>query len=181
MAFFSEQRKHSLRSYPEYEPKGRRCGYLDIPGAKILAQFRLGDAELGNRNHPPIETCPLCGNGRNIESHLVFACKSVEGLWEQAEGKKGLKDFFESTVGLDDNVRLKMFVGGDLSSNDILQKRCQFLDKVKEAHAEALSRLQNSPEDGCRLQEEWDVWECNKCTYTTKSQNGLRIHIARVH
>ena len=69
---------------------------MDIPSAKILAQFRLGDAELGNRNQPPIETCPMCENGRNIESHLVFACNGVERLREGAKEKWDLKDFLRA-------------------------------------------------------------------------------------
>ena len=50
-----EQRLHSLRSYPQYLDCMGKQAYLDIPGSQTLAQFRLGDAGLGNRDTPTVE------------------------------------------------------------------------------------------------------------------------------
>ena len=68
-----EQRNHSLQCLPDYPIGHQRHEYIDLSEAsKTLAKFRLGNANLGNRDNPPVKICPACNIGPNKESHLVF-------------------------------------------------------------------------------------------------------------
>ena len=127
-----KQREHSLRCFPSY-PSGLGIQeYLSLPGAHTLAEFRLGDAGLGNRNSPSRDVCPLCRSGVNKESHLVFDCPATGDLRKEDDV---VMVFLSRTSAIkDSDEKLKLFVGGDFSSNEVLQKRCAFLKVLQDKH-----------------------------------------------
>ena len=129
------QREHSLRCFPAYQNGLGVQEYLSLPSAETLAQFRLGDAGLGNRCSPAREVCPLCNNGINRESHLVFECRATEHLRRQS---KAMVVFLSSKSSIQDpDGKLKLFVGGDLSSNATLQEKAVFLKLLQDKHRSA--------------------------------------------
>ena len=68
----------SLRGLPEYKKTTKIQSYVNHTEASMaIAQFRLGDARLGNRSTPAIKDCRLCHQGKNNnnEAHIIFSCK----------------------------------------------------------------------------------------------------------
>ena len=130
-----------MRCYPDYVNDPCIQEYLrdveDIEDAKVLSQFRLGDAGLGNRDIPKVEICPACNNGPNIESHLVFECSSMDELRKLMETWIDMSSFLENNKEISDiNDKLRMFLGNDWSSKDILHKRARYLSILKDKHSE---------------------------------------------
>ena len=176
-----EKRQHSLRSYPEYPDGLGIQEYLkDEGGNKTLAQFRLGDAGLGNRNDPSIKICPTCNNGPNTESHLVFRCKSVVHLKDMMDNSIDMASFMEKTdFCQNDDDKLKLFVGGDFSKTEILTKRGTYLSILRDKHLELMSELVQPIQ--YQTMEELKQWKCELCDFSTNSKVGLNIHIGRKH
>ena len=76
-----EHRSHSLKYLPEYPDKMGRQKYLgNSVYSSTLAKFRLGNANLGNKESPAILVCPCCQAGPNNELHLVLECKAMAHL-----------------------------------------------------------------------------------------------------
>ena len=73
----------SLRGLPEYEKTTKMQSYVNHTEASMtIAQFRLGDARLGNRSTPAIKDCRLCHQGKNNnnEAHIIFSCKKTDKM-----------------------------------------------------------------------------------------------------
>ena len=136
MEDLSRQRQHSLRYLPRYAATGQRQGYLDYPeGSSTLASFRLGNANLGNRENPKIINCPACLNGQNNELHLVFQCKAMEQV------RVDMRQVFDEAVDQrrfrpDDPRKLQSFLGGDSPTLKVYRERATLLEKLKERHSE---------------------------------------------
>ena len=60
------QRGHSLKYFPHYPTGMGRQEYISYnEESSTISKFRLGNADLGNRDNPPILECPACSNGPN--------------------------------------------------------------------------------------------------------------------
>ena len=73
------QRDHSLKYFPSYPSGMGRQEYINFSEeSSTISKFRLGNADLGNRDSPPIIICPACNNGpkvlgHNLDSHNLYS------------------------------------------------------------------------------------------------------------
>ena len=127
-----EHRKHSLKYFPQYPNGMGRQNYLDsTENSSILANFRLGNAGLGNKNSPPALICPGCLSGPNNELHLAFECHAMDHL--RVDMKHILDEALEhKKFGNRDPRKLQSFLGGDFASANILRKRGTFLGILRQ-------------------------------------------------
>ena len=135
----TEQRKHSLRCFPAYPCGMGRQSYLtNSEASSTLSQFRLGNAELGNRDSPPVTICPACKNGQNTESHLVFECRAMDHLKAMMPEIMAEFESRNSNVQLTSNdERLKKFLGGDWPTTKTLEERGKYLSILKQKLVES--------------------------------------------
>ena len=136
MAQLSEHRLHSLKYLPDYPDGMGRQGYIErSESSTTLAKFRLGNANLGNRETPPILICPSCNAGPNNELHLAFECPAMSHL------RKDMQHILDEArdhqrFATSDNRKLKSFLGDDLASAPTLRVRGLFLDILRQKHLE---------------------------------------------
>ena len=79
-----DQRGHSLKYFPHYPIGMERQAYISYnEESSTISKFRLGNADLGNRDNPPILVCPACSNGPNDELHLAFNCTAMDSLRQE--------------------------------------------------------------------------------------------------
>ena len=135
----TEQRKHSLRYFPAYPHGMGRQPYLtNSEASSTLTQFRFGNAELGNRDSPPVTICPACKNGQNTESHLVFECKEMDHLKAMMPEVMAEFEARNSNEQLTSNdERLKKFLGGDFATTKTLEERGKYLSILKQKLVES--------------------------------------------
>ena len=77
----AEHRAHSLRYFPDYPDDMGRQKYINFSdSSSTLTKFRLGNANLGDKETPAILICPSCQVGPNNELHLVFECNAMSNL-----------------------------------------------------------------------------------------------------
>ena len=130
------QRSHSLKYLPEYPDGMGRQKYINhSESSSALAKFRLGNANLGNRETPRILICPSCGVGPNNENHLVFECTAMSEL------RMYMNHILEEATDqqrfpVSDNRKLQSFLGGDLASSATLLKRGMYLSILRDKHLE---------------------------------------------
>ena len=169
-----EMRQHSLRAYPRLNttriPRPHLTGRK---GYKIITNFRLGDAGLGNKGPKPVVTCPICRKGRNNETHLVLECDQVQNI----------RDYFTQFINIskycnkdeaseDSDNKLKQFLS---DTKEDFNQQAEFLTQLLEKHGELLSSQQ------LELPITELTEECPKCNYKSKSQTGIKIHKTKVH
>ena len=142
-----EHRKHSLKYFPEYPDGMGRQKYLDrTDDSSTLAKFRLGNAGLGNRDNPPVLTCPGCQNGPNNELHLAFECHAMDHL------RDDMKDILEEAKGQKkygntDPRKLQSFLGGDFATPEILKKRGAYLSILRQKLLELRNEIHLSQKE----------------------------------
>ena len=103
--------------------------------SNILAKFRLGNANLGNKESPAILTCPCCQAGPNNELHLVFECNAMAHL--KRDMQHILNEAVDQQRFASSNPRkLQSFLGGDHASPKTLGERGIFLDILRQKHIE---------------------------------------------
>ena len=139
-AKLKEHREHSLKYLPEYPISKYRQGYINgSKEASVLTKFRLGHANLGNRDDPKILICPSCGKGPNNELHLAFECEAMSELRQETE-MKAIYDEARDQLRYTNNDprKLKSFLGNDFASDKTLLRRGNFLSKLRQKHLENL-------------------------------------------
>jgi len=136
------QRDHSLKYFPDYPSGMGRQSYINYSEeSSIISKFRLENAELGNRDHPPILICPSCNNGPNDELHLVFSCPAMDNLREEVWMQAVLDEAVpKHSFNKDDPMTLRAFLGGDLCSPETLHKRGKFLRILQQKHFESINK-----------------------------------------
>ena len=136
------QRNHSLKYFPSYPSGMGRQSYINYSEeSSTISKFRLGNAELGNKDNPPILICPSCKNGPNDELHLVFSCPAMDSLREEVWMKTVLDEAVpEHSLKKDDPMTLRTFLGGDLCSAETLHKRGKFLSILQQKHFELANK-----------------------------------------
>lgn len=135
-AILKEHRMHSLKYLPEYPDTMGRQKYLDHSVSSFtLAKFRLGDANLGNKESPPIRICPSCKAGPNNKRHLVFECPAMAHLKHDMQHILDEATDQQRFANSDDR-KLESFLGGDQAPVKILRVRGIFLDILRQKHLE---------------------------------------------
>ena len=175
------QNEHSLRAFPKSSFTGKPLKYLSsIKDRKTLTQFRLGNAGLGNRMMNPIKTCPLCKNGPNTESHLVFDCQQVADVRAKAGKAICFSEFLQLTSTLPSaDKRLQHFLRATGTTPEILQRRAEFLKSLLELHNDELAKC------NIDLQANKPILtlaeKCPLCDFTSHTTAGIKIHKGRMH
>ena len=167
-------RQHSLRAYPKLNTtRTPRPHLIGRKGYKVITSFRLGDAGLGNKGPHPVITCPICGEGKNNETHLVLECNRVQNI----------RDYFTQYISIskycpkdgvteDLDSKLKLFLS---DTNEDFHQQAEFLTQLLEKHGELLTEQQ------FRLPVIELTEQCPKCNYKSKTQTGIKIHKAKIH
>jgi hypothetical protein len=167
-------RQHSLRAYPKLNTtRTPRPHLIGRKGYKVITSFRLGDAGLGNKGPHPVITCPICGEGKNNETHLVLECNKVQNI----------RDYFTQYISIskycpkdgvteDLDSKLKLFLS---DTNEDFHQQAEFLTQLLEKHGELLTEQQ------FRLPVIELTEQCPKCNYKSKTQTGIKIHKAKIH
>ena len=137
-SMLTNHRKHSLKYLPEYpEGMGRQRYVTSSDPSAVLAKFRLGNANLGNRETPAVLICPACKVGQNNELHLAFECQAMDNLrsepWMQTVlNKANDQERFDNS----DNRKLRSFLGGDHANTKTLHDRGTYLSILRQKHLE---------------------------------------------
>ena len=127
-------RKHSLKYLPEYPDGMGRQRYINLSdSSSVLSKFRLGNANLGNKESPPILICPACHSGQNNELHLVFQCHALDNLRNEAWMKKVINQASDQErFNISDNRKLRSFLGGDHANQKLLRDRGTYLSILRQ-------------------------------------------------
>ena len=96
------------------------------------------------------------------------------------ESKHDMSGFMKRTdFCINDNERLKLFVGGDFSPPEKLSERSHYLSILKDKHQEILGLL--PPLQGVNEDIGEKTWKCDQCKFSTDSERGILVHIGRLH
>ncbi len=103
--------------------------------SSILAKFRLENANLGNKESPPILICPCYKAGPNNELHLVFECNAMTHL------RPDMQHILDEAIdqqrfASSDSRKLQSFLGGDYAPLKKISERGIFLDILRQKHIE---------------------------------------------
>ena len=134
----TDHRNHSLKYLPEYPEGVGRQRYITLTeSSSVLAKFRLGNANLGNKESPPILICPACNSGQNNELHLVFQCHAMDNL----RSEPWMQDILnqardQERFDIFDNRKLRSFLGGDQANVKRLHDRGTYLSILRQKHLE---------------------------------------------
>ena len=168
----SEQRKHSLRAYPDFKFSDKPQQYLiNTNISNIITSFRLGDAGLGNRSKHPIKICPMCKSEENTEAHLVFQCPAVKHIKDATT--------LQLPQGKDNANLLQQFLSCDNSSPSEMEEKAKFLEELLNYHNEMLDKSNqslNSQEPPIFLGE-----KCEFCDFSSHTLRGVGVHKGRMH
>ena len=139
IAKIKEQRAHSLKYFPDYPSGMGRQAYISYnEESSTISKFRLGNADLGNRDNPPILVCPACSNGPNDELHLAFNCTAMDSLRQEPWMKEVLHEAVgKENFDADDPIKLGHFLGGDMCSEETLHNRGKYLNILLQKHLES--------------------------------------------
>ena len=176
-----KQSEHSLRAFPKSSFTGKPLRYLStIKDRKILTQFRLGNAGLGNRIQNPIKTCPICKIGPNTESHLVFECPDAVDIRTKAGQNIDFNEYLQQTISFSNSdKKLQHFLRATGIAPEILQGRAEFLKSLLEFHSDEMAKTNidlNTNKPISILAE-----KCLLCDFTSHTMKGLKIHKGRMH
>ena len=176
-----DQKEHSLRAFPRSLFTGKPLKYLSITkDRKILTQFRLGDAGLGNRATNPIKTCPVCKRGPNTESHLIFDCPSAADIRARLGKNINFSEFLQLNSNLQNpDIKLQCFLKCTGVSPEALQGRAEFLKSLLEFHNDKLAKTNIDPKTNKPLITLPE--KCPLCEFTAHTTRGVKIHKGRVH
>ena len=138
------QREHSLKYFPDYPSGMGRQEYINYSEeSSTISKFRLGNADLGNRESPPIIICPACNNGPNNELHLAFNCTAMDNLRQEPWMKSVLDEALgKLRFDTDDPAKLSSFLGEDMCSVETLLNRGKFLSILRQKHLESMYKQQ---------------------------------------
>ena len=144
IAKIKEQRDHSLKYFPNYPSGMGRQAYISYTEeSSTISKFRLGNADLGNRDNPPILICPACNSGPNNELHLAFNCTAMDNLRQELWMKAVLDEAIgELNFDAEDPAKLGHFLGGDNCSLETLHNRGKFLNILLQKHLESKDKQQ---------------------------------------
>ena len=175
------QKEHSLRSYTESPFTGKPLRYLStIKDRKILTQFRLGNAGLGNRMKDPIKICPLCRKAPNTESHLVFDCPRVADTRQRLGQSIQFTEYLKSTSTIPhSDLKLQHFLQTTQTTPEILQGRAEFLKFLLEFYFEELAKTNVDPKTNAPISILAE--KCPLCNFTSQTTKGVKIHTSKVH
>ena len=140
------QRDHSLKYFPNYPSGMGKQEYINYSEeSSTISKFRFGNAELGNRDSPPILICPACADGPNNELHLAFNCTAMNNLRQEPWMKSVLDEAIgELRFDTEDPAKLRSFLGEDMCSVETLLNRGKFLNILRQKHLEALNKQQQN-------------------------------------
>lgn len=104
----------SLKWLPQPTQGWHKQKYItESSDSGVLAAFRLGNAELGNRyprnKYLVKKTCPVCRRHENNELNLVFQCSSVS----KKRKELGITQFYNSfkVQGMSDDMIFRIYLG----------------------------------------------------------------------
>ena len=134
----TDHRNHSLKYLPEYPEGMGRQRYITLSeSSSVLTKFRLGNANLGNKESPAILVCPGCNSGQNNELHLVFQCHAMDNLRNEPWMQNVLKQASDQErFDNSDNRKLRSFLGGDHATAKRLHDRGTYLSILRQKHLE---------------------------------------------
>ena len=160
---------------------GKPLKYLSsTKDRKILTQFRLGDAGLGNRSKKPIKICPICKSGPNTESHLIFDCLNVADIRAKSGKTINFPEFLRLNANLpSSDIKLQYFLQSTGTTPEILQGRAEFLKSLLEFHSDELAKTNIDPQTNEPLLTLPE--KCPLCEFTSHTTRGVKIHKGRVH
>ena len=138
------QREHSLKYFPDYPSGMGRQEYINYSEeSSTISKFRLGNADLGNRDSQPVIICPACNNGPNNELHLSFNCTAMDNLRQEPWMKSVLDEALgKLRFDTDDPAKLSSFLGEDMCSVETLLNRGKFLSILRQKHLELMYKQQ---------------------------------------
>ena len=141
--------KKSLDCMP-FPGKGwKKSNYVnDTNESAVLAEFRGGNAKLGNKdsdmagcvpNHVngygQVDFCPACEEAEVSEQHVVIDCSSL--VWERGNcykvKKQSLQEYIDDKKkqNNDSKLILRMLLGGDGSDRKELITRAKMLEELR--------------------------------------------------